>query len=107
MAAIKTGSPAYNRAGGYAVSTAIITGASRGLGRALARGLARRGWSLVVDARDATSLGQAHDELWQLLPPGAHVVALAGDVTDPEHRHALAGAAYALGGLDLLVSNAG
>jgi NAD(P)-dependent dehydrogenase (short-subunit alcohol dehydrogenase family) len=35
------------------------------------------------------------------------VVALPGDVTDPEHRKALAGAAYALGGLDLLVSNAG
>jgi NAD(P)-dependent dehydrogenase (short-subunit alcohol dehydrogenase family) len=61
----------------------------------------------VIDARDATALNQAHDELWRLLPPGAHVVAVAGDVTDPEHRHALAGAAYALGGLDLLVCNAG
>lgn len=89
------------------MSTAIVTGASRGLGRALARGLARRGWSLVIDARDSTALNQAHEELWQLLPPGAHVVAVAGDVTDREHRHALAGAAYALGGLDLLVCNAG
>jgi len=89
------------------VSTAIVTGASRGLGRALARGLARRGWSLVIDARDSTALNQAQEELWQLLPPGSHVVAVAGDVTDREHRHALAGAAYALGGLDLLVCNAG
>jgi NAD(P)-dependent dehydrogenase (short-subunit alcohol dehydrogenase family) len=61
----------------------------------------------VIDARDATALHQAHEELWQLLPPGAHVVEVAGDVTDPAHRHALAGAAYALGGLDLLVCNAG
>ena len=89
------------------MSTAIVTGASRGLGRALAAGLARHGWSLVIDARDATALNQAHEELWRLLPPGAHVVAVAGDVTDPEHRRALAGAAYALGGLDLLVCNAG
>ena len=77
------------------------------MGRALARGLAGRGWSLVIDARDETALEVAKQELWQLLPPGSHVVALAGDVTDPEHRRALAGAAYALGGLDLLVCNAG
>jgi NAD(P)-dependent dehydrogenase (short-subunit alcohol dehydrogenase family) len=89
------------------MSTAIVTGASRGLGRALARGLARRGWSLVIDGREEEALNQAHGELWDLLPPGAHVVAVPGDVTDPEHRRALAGAAYALGGLDLLVSNAG
>jgi len=89
------------------MSIAIITGASRGLGRALARGLAGRGWSLVIDAREAGPLNEARDELWKLLPPGAHVVAIPGDVTDAEHRRALAGAAYALGGLDLLVCNAG
>jgi len=89
------------------VSTAIVTGASRGLGRSLARGLARRGWSLVIDARDEGGLNEARKEIWDLLPPGSHVVTVPGDVTDPEHRKALAGAAYALGGLDLLVSNAG
>jgi NAD(P)-dependent dehydrogenase (short-subunit alcohol dehydrogenase family) len=90
-----------------AMSIAIVTGASRGLGRALARGLARRGWSLVLDARNGQALDVVHQEIWGLLPPGAHVVAVPGDVTDAEHRKALAGAAYALGGLDLLVSNAG
>ena len=39
------------------MSIAIVTGASRGLGRALARGLARRGWSLVIDARDVITSG--------------------------------------------------
>ncbi len=33
--------------------------------------------------------------------------AVAGDITDPAHRRALVGAASELGGLDLLVNNAG
>lgn len=77
------------------------------MGRALARGLARRGWSLVIDAREAQALEEARREIWDLLPPGAHLVAVPGDITDPEHIRALAGAAYALGGLDLVVSSAG
>jgi NAD(P)-dependent dehydrogenase (short-subunit alcohol dehydrogenase family) len=84
---------------------AIITGASRGLGLALATGLAGAGWQLVVDARGAEDLAGAVKEIeW-----GAHgqVVALAGDVTDAEHRRALVAAAGRLGGLDLLVNNAG
>jgi NAD(P)-dependent dehydrogenase (short-subunit alcohol dehydrogenase family) len=76
--------------------TALITGASKGLGRALAGALAARGWRLVVDARAPGSLAA---EL-----PGAAVV--AGDVTDPRHRGALAAAVDALGRLDLLVNNA-
>ena len=89
------------------MSTAVVTGASRGLGRALSEGLARRGWSLIVDGRDPALLEQAHGRLWKLIPPGSHVLAIPGDVADPEHRRALAGAAHALGGLDLLVCNAG
>ena len=89
------------------MSTAVVTGASRGLGRALSEGLARRGWSLIIDGRDPALLEQARGRLWKLIPPGSHVVAIPGDVTDPHHRRALAGAAYALGGLDLLVCNAG
>ena len=76
--------------------TALITGASKGLGRALAGALAARGWRLVVDARAPGSLAA---EL-----PGAAVV--AGDVTDPGHRGALAAAVDTLGRLDLLVNNA-
>jgi NAD(P)-dependent dehydrogenase (short-subunit alcohol dehydrogenase family) len=75
---------------------ALITGASRGLGRALAGALAARGWRLVVDARAPGALAA---EL-----PDAAVV--AGDVTDPGHRDALAAAVGALGRLDLLVNNA-
>ena len=77
--------------------TAIITGASRGLGRALADDLGRAGWRVVADARTAADLEAAAGN-W----PNA--VALAGDVTDPGHRHALVDAAGDR--IDLLVLNA-
>jgi NAD(P)-dependent dehydrogenase (short-subunit alcohol dehydrogenase family) len=80
---------------------AVITGASRGLGLALARGLSGEGWSLVLDARDGAALQEAAAAL-----PGTPRL-LAGDVADPQHRAALARAATGLGGLDLLVNNAG
>jgi NAD(P)-dependent dehydrogenase (short-subunit alcohol dehydrogenase family) len=76
--------------------TALITGASKGLGRALAGALAARGWRLAVDARTPGPLAAGL--------PGAAVV--AGDVTDPAHRAALAAAVDTFGRLDLLVNNA-
>jgi NAD(P)-dependent dehydrogenase (short-subunit alcohol dehydrogenase family) len=85
---------------GDPMPVAIITGASRGLGLAVATGLAAAGWRLVLDARDGPALSAAVDGL-----PG--VLALPGDVTDPGHRVALVAAADRLGGLDLLVNNAG
>ena len=75
----------------------IVTGASRGLGLALARALAARGWRLVVDARDAEALAAATAGL-------DGVVALAGDVADPEHRARLVEAAGER--IDLLVNSA-
>ena len=89
------------------MSVAIVTGASRGLGEALAVGLARAGWSLVIDGRDRTTLDAAADRVRTQAAPGAHVVALPGDITDIEHRHELVATAFDLGGLDLVVNNAG
>ena len=80
--------------------TAIITGASRGLGLALARELAGRGWRLVIDARTRDELELAARELTGL----TDVHALAGDVSDDWHRHALVAAAG--NRIDLLVNNA-
>ena len=82
------------------MDTALITGASRGLGLALARELARREWRLVIDARGAGALEAARAELAER----TEVVALAGDVADPEHRRALVAAAGPR--IDLLVNNA-
>jgi NAD(P)-dependent dehydrogenase (short-subunit alcohol dehydrogenase family) len=80
--------------------TALITGASKGLGRALAAALSDRGWRLVVDGRDAARLSATTAGL----PRPELVTAVAGDVTDPAHRAALATATGDR--LDLLVNNA-
>jgi NAD(P)-dependent dehydrogenase (short-subunit alcohol dehydrogenase family) len=81
---------------------AIITGASRGFGLALARELAGGGWRLVVDARHGPSL----DAAAALMGDAGTVLAIAGDVSDPDHRQELVDAARRLGGLQLLVNNA-
>ena len=82
--------------------TALITGASRGLGLALARTLAKEGWTLIIDARGEEALQSARAEISRC----TRVVAIPGDVTDPEHRADLAGAAREAGGVDALVNNA-
>jgi NAD(P)-dependent dehydrogenase (short-subunit alcohol dehydrogenase family) len=79
---------------------ALVTGASRGLGLALAAGLAREGYSLILDARDGAALRAAAASL-------GSVTTVPGDVTSPSHRDALHRAVTELGGLDLLVNNAG
>jgi NAD(P)-dependent dehydrogenase (short-subunit alcohol dehydrogenase family) len=89
------------------MSVAIVTGASRGLGEALATGLARAGWSVVVDGRDRVTLDAAADRIAAAAKNGARTVAVAGDITDEDHRHDLTAAAAELGGLELVVNNAG
>jgi NAD(P)-dependent dehydrogenase (short-subunit alcohol dehydrogenase family) len=88
------------------MAVALITGASRGLGRALGEALAEEGWSLVIDARDPDALGSAAEVMRSRAVGGASVTAIAGDVTDPDHRSALVEAVTRLGSLDLLVNNA-
>lgn len=79
--------------------TAIVTGASRGLGLALVTRLVADGWRVVADGRDHSALHAALD------PLGPMVTAVAGDVTDPEHRAALVAAAGPT--IHLVVNNAG
>src|SRR3954465_3149232 len=76
----------------------IVTGASRGLGLALTRALARRGWHVVVAAREGEALHAA-------LGTEPHVTLVAGDIADPEHRRRLVEAAP--GPINLVVNNAG
>jgi NAD(P)-dependent dehydrogenase (short-subunit alcohol dehydrogenase family) len=84
------------------MQVAIITGASRGLGLALATELADRDWALVIDARGAEPLASAQRKL----ASRTTVRAIAGDITEPDHRRALVAAAIDLGGVDAVVNNA-
>jgi NAD(P)-dependent dehydrogenase (short-subunit alcohol dehydrogenase family) len=83
--------------------TALITGGSQGLGRTIADFLAAQGYGLIITARTEEDLTAAARELRR---HGGRVIALAGDVADPEHRHRLARAARDLGRLDILLNNA-
>lgn len=80
---------------------AVVTGGSRGLGLAITTALTRRGWHVVLDARDTDRLSDAVATL-----PQGSVTAVPGDVADPAHRRALADAADRAGGAGLLINNA-
>jgi short-subunit dehydrogenase len=84
---------------------AIVTGASSGIGEALIRELASHGVSIVMVARRGERLDALRE---QLDTTNVRLVPLAGDITDAAIRQqAIQLATEQLGGLDLLVNNAG
>lgn len=86
-------------------SRAIVTGASSGIGRATALELARQGASVVITARREERLRPLADEIAAL---GRPVEIVVGDITDPATRQRTLDAAMnKLGGLDILMNNAG
>jgi len=81
---------------------ALVTGGTTGLGLAIAGRFQREGARVVITGRDA-DLGQRAE---QALGPDARFV--AADAADPDAVAASVGAAAGhLGGLDVLVNNAG
>ena len=76
----------------------LVTGGSAGIGAAIARGAAERGARVVVNGRDAARLATAAERLG--LP------AVQGDVGSEAER-IVEEAAAGLGGLNVLVNNAG
>lgn len=88
---------------------AVVTGGSKGLGRAITAELMAEGASVVICSRNADELEATAAELAKQATGGAGaVVALACDVTDPGQVVSFIEAAVAaLGGLDVLVNNAG
>ncbi len=84
---------------------ALVTGASRGIGEAIAIGLARFGADVAVTARDVARLA---DVVAEIESYGRRAVPIGMDATAVGAiRGGVAEAAAALGGLDLLVNNAG
>jgi NAD(P)-dependent dehydrogenase (short-subunit alcohol dehydrogenase family) len=87
---------------------ALITGASQGLGAAIARAFVEAGASVFLCARDADRLDRTRSELARLAGPGATIAAMPADVSRPDRAEAVVQEALtALGGLQILVNNAG
>ena len=81
---------------------AIVTGGSKGIGLQVARELVAEGAHVAICSRNAEELADAARDL------GEGVFARPTDVTDPDEVTAfIAEAAEALGGVDVLVNNAG
>lgn len=84
---------------------AVVTGAAAGLGRAEAIGLARSGAALVVN--DMPQALDASDVLDEITSAGSKAVAVAGDISQRSTADELIATAEGLGGLDVVVNNAG
>jgi short-subunit dehydrogenase len=84
-------------------SRILLTGATGGIGRALALELARRGARLALAGRDATRLERLAGEL-----SGASAVTLPSDLARPgSHAELIRKSIDSLGGIDVLINNAG
>lgn len=84
---------------------AVVTGGSKGIGLAVARELAAEGAAVAICARHEAEVAAAAAEL---RAGGATVHPSVSDVTVPAQVQSFVdGAAEALGGIDILINNAG
>jgi NAD(P)-dependent dehydrogenase (short-subunit alcohol dehydrogenase family) len=84
---------------------AVVTGAAAGLGRAEALGLARLGATVVVN--DIATALDASDVIDEISAAGSKAIAVAGDISQRATADELVATADGLGGLDIVVNNAG
>ena len=83
----------------------LVTGGGSGIGRAIARAFAAAGAKVAVCGRRTASLEEVARELGEL---GERGIVVRGDVSQPgESARIIEHVTAALGGLDVLVNNAG
>ncbi|MDR1962309.1 MAG: SDR family NAD(P)-dependent oxidoreductase [Planctomycetaceae bacterium] len=89
-------------------SRILLTGASSGIGAALALELAKEGADLVLLARRADRLQEVAERIQKATGSARKIITVVGDITDSEIRQlAVQTATQQLGGLDILINNAG
>ena len=85
--------------------TALVTGAGRGIGRAIAAAAAAEGAAVALTGRDVDAL---QETARTIVDKGGRALVAPADVTRADQvEAAVAAAADALGGVDLLVANSG
>src|ERR1700736_1023604 len=91
---------------GISGRVALVTAGSKGLGLASATALATDGARVAITGRSSDVLERAAADL--RASTGTEIVAIPGDITDPdEPARAVAAAVERFGRLDILVANAG
>jgi short-subunit dehydrogenase len=93
---------------------AIITGASSGIGAALTRELAKEGTNMIITARRKNRLDELASQIqnefsdYSTSNQTRKIITIAGDITNPDIREQIINTAKnELGGLDILINNAG
>lgn len=101
------GEATYKGSGKLIGRKALITGGDSGIGRAVAIAFAREGADVVISYLPAEQQ-DADDVLDEIASTGRTVAAIPADLTDESSaRQLVHEAAEALGGLDIIVNNAG
>jgi 3-oxoacyl-[acyl-carrier protein] reductase len=84
---------------------ALVTGAQQGIGEAIALAYGREGASVVVNYFDDDAAAEAIAA--QIRAAGRQAVTVAGDVSRPADVQRMVAAGNGLGGIDIVVNNAG
>lgn len=93
----------------FSGKTALVTGGGTGIGQEVALQLLQAGANVVINGRRTDVLAHSAESLAEQRQSGqGGVLAMAGDIADPEtSRRMVAEAVAQFGGVDILINNAG